>query len=205
MDIENVLEQYLNRGFGSMNKNDFEVWIFSQLIQGRLRGMSNYDISIFLKIPETKVKRLKYEASLKYLDQDEEAKKDRLAQCIEKVHFKKDGNSIQFVVEDIFLRKFLDALLKRQNRFSDSSFNSEIVTLSNEDFGVLLDIIRPKNMEDILQRAQQKKNKALTLRGLFNLFVDSAVKAAGEKTVAAVFCDQFNLMDKLSEFVGTLI
>lgn len=205
MDIEDVLEQYLKRGFGSMNKNDFEVWIFSQLLLGKLRGLSNYEISICLKIPESKVKRLKYEASLKYLDQDEETNKKKLAKCIEKVHFKKDGNSIQFVVEDIFLRKFLDALLKKQNRFSDSSFNSEIVTLSNDDFGVLLDIIKPQNMHNILQQARQKKDKALTLHGLFNLFVDSAVKAAGEKVVAATFCDQFNLIAKLSDFVRTLI
>lgn len=203
MDIESVLDQYLNKGFGSMNKNDFEVWIFSQLLKDRLKGMSNYDISIFLKIPESKVKRLKYEASLKYLDQDEEANKDRLAQCIEKVHFKKDGNSIQFVVEDVFLRRFLDALLKRQNRFSDSSFNSEIVTLSNEDFGVLLDVLKPKNMQDILSRAQKKKDKGLTLRRLFNLFVDAAVKAAGEKVVSAVFLSQFNLIEQLSTFVGS--
>lgn len=58
-ELRSVINEYLSRGFGSMNKNDFEVWIFNYLLQERLKGKSNYDISIELKIPEQKVKRLK--------------------------------------------------------------------------------------------------------------------------------------------------
>lgn len=64
--INTVIDQYLARGFGTMNKNDFEVWIFHYLMQHRLQGKSNYDISVALKIPEQKVKRLRYESELKY-------------------------------------------------------------------------------------------------------------------------------------------
>lgn len=63
--IGDVLQAYVERGFGSMNKNDFEVWIFSQLMDGELKGKSNYDISTLLRMPESKVKRLAYEALLK--------------------------------------------------------------------------------------------------------------------------------------------
>lgn len=64
--IIDVIDQYLAKGFGSMDKHDFEVWIFNYLLQSRLKGMSDYDISIMLRIPESKVKRLKYDASMKY-------------------------------------------------------------------------------------------------------------------------------------------
>ena len=65
-DLNQIIDRYLKRGFGSMNKNDFEVWIFYFLLHNQLKGMGNYDISLELRIPESKVKRLKYEAELKY-------------------------------------------------------------------------------------------------------------------------------------------
>lgn len=52
--LAGFIDEYVNRGFGSMNKNDLEVWIFDYLLQGRLTGMSNYEISVELRIPESK-------------------------------------------------------------------------------------------------------------------------------------------------------
>ena len=59
-ELASAISKYLERGFGSMNKNDFEVWIFHYLLQNELNGKSNFDISVELRIPEQKVKRLKY-------------------------------------------------------------------------------------------------------------------------------------------------
>ena len=59
-DLQEFISKYLERGFGSMNKNDFEVWIFHYLMNHQLQGKTNYEVSLFLKIPETKVKRLRY-------------------------------------------------------------------------------------------------------------------------------------------------
>ena len=56
--MKNFINQYLAKGFGSMNKNDFEVMIMHWLLQNRLSGKSNYEISRELKISESKVKRL---------------------------------------------------------------------------------------------------------------------------------------------------
>ena len=49
-----------------MNKNDFEVAIFNYLItkDENFIGKSSYELSIALKIPISKIKRLKYEAEL---------------------------------------------------------------------------------------------------------------------------------------------
>ena len=66
LTLNEVISKYLEKGFGTMNKNDFEVWIFHYLLEHELQGKKNYEISIALKIPESKVKRLRYEAELKY-------------------------------------------------------------------------------------------------------------------------------------------
>ena len=47
------IQAYLNRGFGSMTKTDFEVMIFAELLQTSLLKKSNYEISIDLRIPES--------------------------------------------------------------------------------------------------------------------------------------------------------
>lgn len=139
--LAGFIDEYVNRGFGSMNKNDFEVWIFDYLLQGRLTGMSNYEISVELRIPESKVKRLRYEASLKYgnpADTDQYSK--AFQNLLEKVNLKRGSNSIiQFAVEDIQLRKFLDSILKRNGRFADTSFNSEVVSVTLDDLAILIE------------------------------------------------------------------
>jgi hypothetical protein len=69
--LRDAIQQYRERGFGSMNKNDFEVAIFNLLMQeDEMKGKSNYDLSWMLRIPESKVKRLAYESSLKYQSVD---------------------------------------------------------------------------------------------------------------------------------------
>lgn len=72
--MKKIIESYLERGFGSMNKNDFEVFIFSWLIQNHSDYVNTTDneISWQLKIPESKVKRLRYEAELKFGNNDTE-------------------------------------------------------------------------------------------------------------------------------------
>ena len=63
---DEFMEQYETRGFGSMTKNDFEVLVFNLLRKhGDLKGKTNFEISLELQIPETKVRRLAYESDLK--------------------------------------------------------------------------------------------------------------------------------------------
>lgn len=136
-----IIKEYLNRGFGSMNKNDFEVWIFNYLLRNDLNAQSNYDISVELGIPESKVKRLRYEASLKYGNPKDKTQYNKaFLSLLDNVNLKKgSGNIIQFAVEDIQLRKYLDSILKKKGFFSDTSFNTEIVSITIDDLVVLLE------------------------------------------------------------------
>lgn len=145
----------LKKGFGSFNKNDFEVLIFKALLEGGLNSKSNYDISRKLKIAESKVKRLRYETDLRYNDKDEQHYTQYMYSLLiahlQKVSLKFDKNpenfKIQFIVESIPLRKFLDNILKTSGSFSDSSFNNEVVTISPMDFRIILESI-PKSPQD---------------------------------------------------------
>ena len=84
--IKDVMESYLSRGFGSMNKNDFEVFIFHWLINNKTecKGKSDFVISQCLKIPESKVARLRYEAGLKYTDPNPDRYREELKMAFKK-------------------------------------------------------------------------------------------------------------------------
>ena len=200
--IYDVIDEYLNRGFGSMTKNDFEVWIFHQLLQNQLKDKSNYEISRRLKIPESKVKRLRYEADLKFVDEkeSEERRKQELNRLLEKAVVKRSGTLIQFVVEDPALRKYLDYKLKQKNTFSDSSFNSEIVSISIDDYEILLEMsdISGKEIKQLLDAAKKKLNdKSLTLKGLLQILIKGFTEGLGQGLGGLSITGLFNLLSAM--------
>ena len=189
-ELDKTIQQYLDRGFGSMNKNDFEVWIFNYLLHDRLKGKSNYYISIELKIPESKVKRLKYEAGLKYGDtKDKSIYASELEVLLSKAQLKKNGMCVQFVIEDIQLRKYLDSLLKQDGRFSDTSFNTEIVSIEADDLEFLMRTIFPNNDWKGFEKKAKKllDTDKVTFKGLFKKFAESAAEQVGKRTVDLTF------------------
>lgn len=149
-----------------------------------LKGKDNYAISTCLKIPESKVKRLRYEASLKYSSFSEQELFSTVNKLLSKSKFKKGGLYIQFVVEDVAIRKYLDSLLKRDGRFSDSSFNSEIVTIDIDDLEYIL-LSMPegkKNIDEILSKAKKKlKTTDVSFKSLMSTFASSMAIGAGSK------------------------
>lgn len=152
------ISRYSKVGFGSMNKNDFEVMIFDLLKKhGNLISKSNYEISLELQITESKVKKLSYEAELKYNEHNEDTFKKDFFQIIEKSRFRRDTNKVLFSVEDKFLRTSISAKLKALGHFSDSSFNSEIISIDLESFIDLLDSVLSKKEKELII----KKNKSI--------------------------------------------
>lgn len=178
------VDNYLNRGFGSMNKNDFEVMIFYYLLQKKFQNKSNYDISIELRIPESKIRRLRYEAELKYGSTDTNLYANKFERLLAKSILKKNGSCVLFNVEDVQLRKYLDSILKKGGRFSDTSFNSEIISIDIDDLEFLLKTIWPDNWKEIEIKAREKKNSnSVSLRDLVKVFWDSAANEAGKLVV----------------------
>lgn len=133
--VADAIKEYVHRGFGSMTKNDFEVWIFHQLINGELKGRTNREISIALRIPDTKVKRLRYEADLKWGSPDNDsAYHEALVTVINKARFVREKKQILLVIEDTALLKYLDAKMKNANVAWDKSFNTENIYIDFEQY-----------------------------------------------------------------------
>ena len=156
---ELFLDRYLKRGFGSMSKSDFELLIFDilRVIDSGVHK-SNYQWSIDLHIPETKVRKLAYEADLVYHDYDVDALIKKfftlLKQNISK--FSSDGKKIQFVVEDRSLRTMLYADLKELGYFADASHNGEIVSVELRAFSSLLMKYYPQEFAEQMEEKVKK-------------------------------------------------
>lgn len=147
--MKEAIDAYLDRGFGSMNKNDFEVFIFNEIIKDADNASkSDFEISKHLRIPESKVKRLRYEANLKYPIPEEDLKrlfKESLSYC---KLIAGNTRSIEISIENKMVRNYVNELLKKDHRFGDSSFNSEIVRITPSDYEFLIkSVYKEKEVE----------------------------------------------------------
>lgn len=191
--MKNFINQYLAKGFGSMNKNDFEVMIMHWLLQNRLSGKSNYEISRELKISESKVKRLIYEASLKY-DEDEKSQNDRLVSVLKRVHIYGEKDEVMFFVEDLSTRSYLMSLLKKEGRIGDYRLNDEIVVLKSNDFFSLLDkLFSDTEKQRIIKQASfhfyrntEAKGFKELMQDIFNRIVDRGKDKVADLTIEGI-------------------
>ena len=121
-----------------MNKNDFEVFVFHWLINNKTecKGKSDFVISQCLKIPESKVARLRYEAGLKYTNPNPDMYREELKMALKKAKCQEGTaeGKITMSISDKLLRQYLSNLLMEDGRFLDGSFNSNIVTMSAGNF-----------------------------------------------------------------------
>lgn len=163
------LEDYVNFRFGKMNKNDFEVLIFHFLLKSNLKNTSNYILSRSLKIPESKIKRLKYEADLIYEPTDFSNLFVNLENVLKKAKFKGTNGLIQLFIEDQSLKEFICNLLNKNNCFADYSENRDILILNFEDLLYIYKEFNEYNedLEQMLDYAQKIINPDLTMEGLF--------------------------------------
>lgn len=154
------IKDYLDRGFGSMNKNDFEVCIFHWLLNydDNCKGKSDFVISQYLKIPVSKIKRLRYEASLKYEDKCDY--RQELLDAIKNAKLQEGVSEwkISLSIKDKILREYLSDILEKDGRFFDGSFNSNIVTLSSGSFVYVLEqvVLNDEEKKKIIDEAKKQ-------------------------------------------------
>lgn len=167
-----------------MNKNDFEVYIFNEIITDpNYAGMNDYDLSIALAIPQTKVKRMRYEANLKYGRKNAEAYNQQFRELLIKAKPQavNNGKAVKFCMEDKGLYLYIDNLLKKDGRFGDRSFNSELMVISTEDLAYLLEktILTESEKQAILSKCQQLPDgKKMTLSEAILKIVEIFAKLA---------------------------
>jgi hypothetical protein len=196
--IRNCLERY-----GSMNKNDYEVMLFHYLLLNDFQDMTDYDISIRLKMPESKVKRLRYEANLVYSTKEENLD-NTLLRLLEEGSFKLTSDRIQFSISDKYLRLFLNNKLEKKNHFADSSFNSNIISVTADDLDILINdlIIEKKKRELLIERIKDKIKKSAkslpksTQEKILN-FSLSIMRVIGGKALDLLVTDSYEELKSL--------
>ena len=167
-----IINEYLQRGFGTMTKNDFEVMILHELLQGELKGKSNYEISQALRIPESKVKRLVYEVNLRYETEDSVYLENFIDSLLGAQEMR-DGDKIKFIIEDVATRRYLDSKLKERHLYSDTSWNSEIVIITPRSLASVLEVLLTSKDADMVRNriklAKDELKKEIILKGLEDL------------------------------------
>ncbi|MDO4802673.1 MAG: hypothetical protein Q4A15_10965 [Prevotellaceae bacterium] len=206
---EDFIKLYLSKGFGKMNKNDIEVLFFHLLMKySSLKGENSFAISTILKIPESKVKRLIYEAQLNYCDNLEKNMVDNLKTILQNAHFREKDHKIFFAVSDKMLRNYISSFLMENGHFNDTSFNSEIVVIHIETFAFLLEKLcyTEEESAEFVEKFQQlmpNKNK-LTFSGIWKKIIESASSETGKLLMDKIFSNIFNLSN-LIEILNNLI
>lgn len=183
--IEEIIQSYLKRGFGSMNKNDFEVWIFNEWRKLQDKNLSDYAISKELKISETKVKRLRYEADLKYSsDNDDDKLQEHFFELLKTAKYKKENSKLQFVIKDKLLRGYISDCLEKDGRFMDSSFNANMVSIYVDDFSFLLEQFKEViDTDKIIKEAEKKAESYHDFPVKFSDIIKEKLKDLGKEYV----------------------
>lgn len=192
--------------FGSMNKNDYEVALFHLLINNEYANMSDFGISLKLRIPESKVKRLRYEESLIYNNKKDVTYLEELGLMLVNRKYRVQHDRILFAISDKSLRLFLNDCLMAEGRFADSSFNSNIVSLTADDLLFLLEKTSSKN-KDVIGNIRKdieesKKDLPKTVTEILKNFALGTAKNALEKVAGKIVTNEISdFLDGLSQLV----
>lgn len=200
-DAESFLE-YCTQHFGRLNKKDYELAVFHLLLQNELKDCSDFAISRKLKITEAKVKQLRYEVNL-VIEKNDSAYREELMQLMSTASYKfaDGGKKIQFCVNDKMLRLFLNDQLNQIGSFADSSFNSNIVSVTAKD---LLFLLGADKHADTVKKINQSlhnngKNLPQDMRSKLSSLAESIAKDLASKISPNV---TNWIADQLQEYVN---
>ncbi len=186
--LQTAIKTYIDRGFGSMNKNDFEVFIFGQLLaMAEYKGKSNYELSLSLHVPESKIKRLRYESALRTSTKTETDYKNDVYSLLSKATLRGREKKIVFQVEDIMTKMYITSVLKKDGRIIDTSFNPELVVIHVDDFKFLAQNVYPKGeIEKLMNAAKNATKKEVGWSEIMGWVIEGTVSGLASGTISAV-------------------
>lgn len=181
------------QGFGSMNKNDFEVFLFNEWLKNH-NELSDYAISRQLRIPESKVKRLRYEAAIVYAtDDNRQQLTQEFLTDLKLAKYRNEDGKIRFLVHNKIVRQFINDILEQDGRFLDSSLTSSTVSMSVDDFIYTMEQISPNSIDQqrIIKEAKKMYNQEEGFNKTFpeilkDVLVEQAKNVIGHYTTDAI-------------------
>lgn len=147
MLLDDFMNVYLDKGFGVMNKTEIETLMYHVFRKHGLLTGKCFDDSFKLQIPEAKARKLIYESQVKYAGRNEDELTAYLrtivGKCLTHAFLSKNGKEIRFAIEDRYLRVALNAKLRANHYFADTSFNKDIISLDENAFREMIMILVP--------------------------------------------------------------
>jgi hypothetical protein len=190
---KNFLASYLSGGMGSLSKRDIDALVMHLLDEQGLddgvplRNLTNQQVSVKLRVPTTKIKSLRYEATLKYISDNESLAKWRLLEILARSRFDAEKDKIGFIIEDTFTKNWLQSILKDNGLVFDNSFNTEVVKIDSDGlFEILKEMYDNKSVEILKNRIEGAKTKKekLSFAEIKKEFLKGAASALGEATTS---------------------
>jgi hypothetical protein len=191
-DFENdFLETYLKLGLGSLPKSDIDALVMHLLDLHGYDGSpplsiySNQTVSEKIKTPVSKVKRLRYDAALKFGGRIEDQAQGRLLAALSKASLEPEDDSLA--------KNWLQGQLKANQHIFDFSFNTEIVKVDATDlFSVLASVFKDHDITEFKDGYEASKKKAnivaqkKAFKSVAKKFAEGAAKAAGVGVVGVL-------------------
>ncbi|WP_259730146.1 MULTISPECIES: hypothetical protein [Synechococcales] len=193
------LENYLKFGLGSMPRADIDALVMHLLDRYGLDGslpmatLSNQTVSERLRTPVAKVKRLRYEAALKFGGRVEDQAMGRLLAALAVATLEPQEEKICLVIEDTLAKNWLQGQLKLHQQIFDHSFNTEIIKVSALGLFVVLEALFDKRQLEKFKKgyedSKRSKNAAECIqlfKTLAKSFAEGAASAAGGGVMAVL-------------------
>lgn len=150
--LDDFMEVYMDKGFGVMNKTEIETLMYHVLKKHGLLTGKCFEDSFKLQIPEAKARKLIYESQVKYAGRNEDELTAYLrisvGECLTHAFLSKNGKEIRFAIEDRYLRVALNAKLRANHYFADTSFNKDIISLDENAFREMILMLVPNFQKD---------------------------------------------------------
>ena len=152
--LTDVMNVYFDKGFGVMNKTEIEILLYQAFRKHGLLEGKCFNDSLKLQIPEAKARKLIYESQVKYGNRNENELESYLRKsvgdCLTHAFFVKNNKEVRFAVEDKYIRVALNAKLRANNYFADTSFNKDIISLDEEAFIKMVSLLVPNYQKEVV-------------------------------------------------------
>ena len=161
--FDKVASEYFDKNFGSFNKSDLEVLLFSEYIEYLIRSGYRYDdysLSKELGITQSRVRTLKEKKELKY-PIGKDYWKENLAYEFKYAKYDEEHKRIVIPIEDVNVLIEVRQFIKELGWYDEYQLNKKLLTLRIDCFADLCSSLSETNIFDKdTQRKLDKLKKA---------------------------------------------
>jgi hypothetical protein len=193
------LENYLKFGLGSMPKSDVDALVMALLEKhgyggsGPMASLSNQTVSERLRTPVARVKKLRYDAALKFGGRVEDQAQGRLLAALANATLEPQDEKICLIIEDALAKNWLQGQLKIHQQVFDHSFNTEIIKVPAVGLFTVLETLFDKEQlqefrkgYEAAKKIQSAAERVEFFKSLASKFANGAAETAGSGVVAIV-------------------